>query len=135
MRAFVDRLHAEGRRFVPILDPGIALAPGYAPYDSGLAAGVFLRDLTGAPYIGEVWPGAVHFIDFLHPGVEAYWAEHVGRFYEEVPFDGLWVVSFFVERERERAAAAAAAARVRALLLSPLTPLSLFRSFHLIVRT
>jgi alpha-glucosidase (family GH31 glycosyl hydrolase) len=92
VRAFVDALHAEGRRFVPILDPGIALAPGYAPYDDGVAAGVFLRDLTGAPYIGEVWPGAVHFIDFMHPAVDAYWEKHVGAFYEAIPFDGLWVV-------------------------------------------
>lgn len=88
VRALVDRLHADGRRFVPILDPGIKLEPGYAPYDDGVAAGVFVRDVTGAPYIGEVWPGAVHFVDFMHPGALDYWHKHVAEFHAKVPFDG-----------------------------------------------
>jgi Glycosyl hydrolases family 31 len=88
VRALVDRLHADGRRFVPILDPGIKLEPGYAPYDDGVAAGVFVRDVTGAPYIGEVWPGAVHFVDFMHPRALDYWHKHVAEFHAKVPFDG-----------------------------------------------
>lgn len=51
---FVDKLHETGRRFVPILDPGIAVEPGYKPYDEGIKRGVFIRDITGEPYIGEV---------------------------------------------------------------------------------
>ena len=91
VRAFVDRLHARGQRFVPILDPGIKLEPGHPPYDDGVAAGVFLRDVTGAPYIGEVWPGAVHFVDFMHPDAATYWRTHVAAFHAAVPFDGLWI--------------------------------------------
>ena len=38
---------------VPILDPQIHMKPGYAPYDQGIAQGVFIRDMTGQPYIGQ----------------------------------------------------------------------------------
>lgn len=91
VRALVDNLHAQGRRFVPILDPGIKLEPGYAPYDDAVAENLFLRDVTGDFYIGEVWPGACHFPDFLNPKSLDWWAKHVGEFYEKVPFDGLWI--------------------------------------------
>jgi alpha-D-xyloside xylohydrolase len=38
-----------------------------------------------------VWPGAVHFPDFLNPEGEQWWTDMVRDFYEKVPFDGLWV--------------------------------------------
>lgn len=76
---------------MPILDPGIKLEPGYAPYDDAVAKGLFLKDVTGDFYIGEVWPGACHFPDFLNPESLDWWAKHVAAFYEKVPFDGLWI--------------------------------------------
>lgn len=51
---FVERLHNSSRRFVPILDPGIPVLPGYKPYDEGIDRDIFIRDVTGQPYIGEV---------------------------------------------------------------------------------
>ena len=42
---------------VPILDPGIHVKPGYTPYDSGIKQGVFMRDLTGQPFVGQVRTG------------------------------------------------------------------------------
>ena len=39
---------------VPILDPGIHVKPGYAPYDSGIQQGVFMRDISGQPFVGQV---------------------------------------------------------------------------------
>lgn len=118
-------LHDTHKRFVPILDPGIPLLPGYAPYEDGIKQGVFLRDVTGSPYIGEVrsccpgmvyqhlvsntlplhgqqhvaralafaqvWPGAVHFPDFLSKEGQSWWQDQVTNFYDQVKFDGLWV--------------------------------------------
>ena len=49
---------------VPILDPGIHVKPGYAPYDSGIKQGVFMRDIAGQPFVGQVQP-ALH-ITFLN---------------------------------------------------------------------
>ena len=54
MQEFVERLHNNSQRFVPILDPGIPLLPGYAPYEDGLKRGIFISDVTGQPYIAEV---------------------------------------------------------------------------------
>ena len=50
------RLHANGQRWVPILDPGIHIRSGYYAYDSGMAQDVFLRDISGGYYIGQVSP-------------------------------------------------------------------------------
>lgn len=38
-----------------------------------------------------MWPGAVHFPDFLNPKAEQWWLDMIADFYEKVPFDGLWV--------------------------------------------
>ena len=51
---FVEKLHNSSRRFVPILDPGIPVLPGYNPYEDGIKQDIFIRDVTGQPYIGEV---------------------------------------------------------------------------------
>ena len=33
--------------------PRLHMKPGYAPYDQGIAQGVFIRGMTGQPYIGQ----------------------------------------------------------------------------------
>jgi alpha-D-xyloside xylohydrolase len=91
LQEFVDDLHEGGRRFVPILDPGIPLLPGYKPYEDGIKRNIFLRDVTGSPYIGEVWPGPVHFPDFISQEGQQWWLDQVRAFYADVKFDGLWV--------------------------------------------
>ncbi len=56
------RLHASGRRWVPIVDCGMTALPGqgYDPYDRGLAAGVFIRDSSGQPLVGQVRTSRAH---------------------------------------------------------------------------
>ena len=43
VRKFVAALGAAGRRWVPILDPGIRVDPGYSAYDAGMQEGVFVK--------------------------------------------------------------------------------------------
>ena len=57
LQAFVAGLHANGQRWVPILDPGIHIRSGYYACDSGVAQDVFLRDISGGYYAGQVCPG------------------------------------------------------------------------------
>lgn len=95
----MDKLHAKGQRWVPIVDPGIMVNPEVrycssavssqhgiqtqewrcchasmyvvhdgmserqdawptqdAAYTDGLARDVFLKDVTGQPYVGQVTP-------------------------------------------------------------------------------
>ena len=60
MQAFVEQLHGNKQRWVPIVDPGIKVEPGYPAYDQGLAAKAFITDVTGSPYLGQVGPLASH---------------------------------------------------------------------------
>ncbi|MDZ7832795.1 MAG: glycoside hydrolase family 31 protein [Desulfobacterales bacterium] len=70
----IDKLRAMGFHVAVILDPGIKIEDGYAPYEDGIANGVFVTYPDGKPYAGEVWPGWCHFPDFTNPGVRAWWA-------------------------------------------------------------
>ena len=51
---FVAQLHKDGQKWVPIVNPGIKVEPGYVPYDEGMANDVFLKAASGSPYLGQV---------------------------------------------------------------------------------
>ncbi len=62
---FVAQLHADNRYYVLITDPAILAQPGYAPYDSGLRAGVFINTSDGiTPCVGQLWAGVSVYPDF-----------------------------------------------------------------------
>ena len=42
-------------------------------------------------YIAKVWPGSVHFVDYLHPNASKFWQNQLNRLYEKVPFSGIWL--------------------------------------------
>lgn len=54
MQQFLRQLRQAGRHWVPIVDPGIMIDPGYPAYDAGLAADVFLKGVDGKSYVGQV---------------------------------------------------------------------------------
>lgn len=65
--AFLDRLHAKGMQYVPIIDAAI-YAPNpenksdaYEIFDDGEKSGAFLLNPDGSLYIGQVWPGFTVF--------------------------------------------------------------------------
>ncbi|KAK9808029.1 hypothetical protein WJX73_006288 [Symbiochloris irregularis] len=91
LQDFVSGLHKDGQRWVPILDPPIHIQPGYTPYDTGLAQDVFIKDITGQPYVGELWPGAVHFPDFMNPAAVSWWQSQIQGLYSQAPLDGIWL--------------------------------------------
>lgn len=88
MRALVQSLHDAGQRWIPIIDPGIKIDPDYDAYNDGLRDDVYLKDVTGEPYVGSVWPGPVHFPDFMSPKAVAYWTAQITRFFNLIAFDG-----------------------------------------------
>lgn len=86
---------------------------GYEVWDKGYKQDVFIkwpkeiplanRDYNGnAPtdkdYIyGSVWPkGPSAFPDFLKNVTVDWWVEEIKKFYELLPFDGMWIVSFVI---------------------------------------
>lgn len=91
MKSFTDTLHQSGHRIILITDPGIPLHPGYQPYDQGMEMDIFIKDVNGDPYLGQVWPGPVFYPDFFHPEAETFWFNQYKSLYNQVPVDGSWI--------------------------------------------
>ena len=89
--SFVDGLHANGQHFVPIIDPGIMVQQGYDAYEQGVELDLYVKDMSGGYYLGQVWPGPTHFPDFLHPSAQDYWTAQLKGFWNMAQVDGLWI--------------------------------------------
>ena len=96
-QAFLDRLHAAGQHYLPILDPNIYVpnpsnaSDAYPTYDRGSALNAYLHDGTDEEYIGVEWPGFSVFPDFLVPQAHQFWTDEIKRFHETLAFDGFWL--------------------------------------------
>ncbi|KAK9724687.1 hypothetical protein RND81_05G092300 [Saponaria officinalis] len=90
MQQFVSKLHRNGQRYVPIVDPGINTNKTYETFIRGMQSDIFIKQ-NGKPYLGAVWPGPVYYPDFLNPAAHTYWLDEIKRFRELLPFDGIWI--------------------------------------------
>ncbi|MDJ1137169.1 glycoside hydrolase family 31 protein [Streptomyces iconiensis] len=82
-------LYGDGVRLVSIVDPGVKAEPGNPVYDSGTAAGVFIRDARGREVRGVVWPGEAVFPDFTDRRVRKWWGALYGERLAQ-GFSGVW---------------------------------------------
>lgn len=64
---FVEKMREKGFRLVPIIDAGVKIEKDYGVYEEGIQGGYFCTDGEGKPFVAAVWPGKVHFPDFLNP--------------------------------------------------------------------
>ncbi|KAL1568445.1 NAD(P)H-dependent D-xylose reductase (XR) [Salvia divinorum] len=88
--AFLEKIHAQGMKYIVLIDPGIGVNTTYGVYQRALANDVFIK-YHGQPFLAQVWPGAVNFPDFLNPKTVEWWSDEIHRFHELVPVDGLWI--------------------------------------------
>ena len=95
--AFLGRLHASGRHYVPIIDSAIYVpnpqngSDAYQPFDDGNATGSFLLNPDGSLMIGEVWPGYTVFPDWFTKAASAWWRDQMVRWHQKIPIDGIWI--------------------------------------------
>ncbi|XP_065509451.1 maltase-glucoamylase-like [Caloenas nicobarica] len=95
--SFQSFLHNYGQKYILILDPAIsteALADGspYLAYERGQNRKIWVNESDGVtPLIGEVWPGRTVFPDFTNPECTNWWVEECQIFYNQVPYDGIWI--------------------------------------------
>ncbi|KAI6063234.1 Maltase-glucoamylase, intestinal-like protein [Aix galericulata] len=104
---FASYLHGFGKKYIIILDPAIStekLSDGseYGSYNRGQSKQVWVNESDGiTPLIGEVWPGNTVFPDYTNPDCTSWWVEECKRFYDTVPYDGIWIdmneISNFVQ--------------------------------------
>jgi|LauGreDrversion4_2_1035121.scaffolds.fasta_scaffold85771_2 alpha-glucosidase (family GH31 glycosyl hydrolase) len=73
---FIETLHGQNMKWVPILDAGTAARPlqkeNYPEYLEGEKDGVFLK-INGETFIGQVWPNDAAFPDFFEPKGIKWW--------------------------------------------------------------
>jgi alpha-glucosidase (family GH31 glycosyl hydrolase) len=60
MRRFADKLHASGQHWAPIFNPGVSVQQGYRAYEEGSAQGLWIKDINGNPYKGQVGTLGTH---------------------------------------------------------------------------
>ncbi len=86
---FVDEMRKNHIHLVPIIDAGVKIEEGYDTYEEGCEKDYFVKKENGERLVAAVWPGRVHFPDFLKPEVQS-WFGHKYHFLLEQGIDGFW---------------------------------------------
>eukprot|EP01022_Parablepharisma_sp_SALTPOND_P002386 TRINITY_DN1097_c0_g1_i1.p1 TRINITY_DN1097_c0_g1~~TRINITY_DN1097_c0_g1_i1.p1 ORF type:complete len:2193 (+),score=167.35 TRINITY_DN1097_c0_g1_i1:16766-23344(+) len=99
MPGFVNWLHKQNIKIVPIVEAAIPINGTNKAYKTGLELEIFIKrgasSNTLKKYehiVGVVWPGYSTFVDFVNPKSEEYWIsmlEYIGK--DLFPFDGIWL--------------------------------------------
>lgn len=89
LKALAEELGEKGIHLVPIIDAGVKVEEGYPVYEEGMKHSYFCTKEDGTVFSAGVWPGKVHFPDFLKKDVR----EWFGNWYQvllEQGIDGFW---------------------------------------------
>lgn len=84
-----QELRETGVHLVPIIDAGVKIEEGYDIYEEGIAGDHFVKNAQGEPYVAAVWPGKVHFPDFLQEKTQAWFGEKY-KALTDLGIDGFW---------------------------------------------
>lgn len=89
VKSLIKEMRDRGLRLVPIIDAGVKIEEGYPVYEEGLKNGFFCVDENGKPFVAAVWPGRVHFPDFLNSEARRWFGEWY-RVLIDLGFEGFW---------------------------------------------
>lgn len=89
LKMLVSDMKKQGIHIVPIIDAGVKIEEGYDVYEEGTKNNYFCKNAEGEDFVGAVWPGQVHFPDFLNADARDWF----GRKYKtltDLGIDGFW---------------------------------------------
>ena len=86
---FVKEMKEEGIHLVPIIDAGVKIEDGYDVYEEGKAKGYFCKKEDGTELVAAVWPGKVHFPDFLNDEARRWFGDKY-RILTDAGIEGFW---------------------------------------------
>ncbi|MBU3137723.1 alpha-glucosidase [Clostridium gasigenes] len=79
----------DGIKLIPIIDAGCKIEKGYEIYEEGIEKGHYCKDEDGKPFVAAVWPGQVHFPDFLDKDARL-WFGSKYKFLVDKGIEGFW---------------------------------------------
>lgn len=88
-KSFVAELKKIGIKIIPIIDAGVKIEEGYDIYEEGIEQEYFVKDKNGKPFIAAVWPGKVHFPDFLNSEARVWFGEKYKKLID-LGIEGFW---------------------------------------------
>lgn len=84
-----EDMKAQGIRLVPIIDAGVKIEEGYDVYEEGVKNNYFCKNAEGGDFVGAVWPGRVHFPDFLQPDARKWFGNKYSAL-TKLGIEGFW---------------------------------------------
>lgn len=87
--SFVKEMKDDGIRLIPIIDAGVKIEKGYDVYEEGIKNDFFCKKEDGTPLVAAVWPGKVHFPDFLNPAARE-WFGNKYKVLTDMGIEGFW---------------------------------------------
>jgi len=84
MKKITDEYH-----YIPIVDAGVALDT--PAYEEGHKYDVFIKDLRGKEFVGNVWPGDTVFVDYFHPMGNSVWKNWLDGLKSQLNYSGIWL--------------------------------------------
>lgn len=88
-KSFVSDMKEKGFRLIPIIDAGCKIEKDYSIYEEGIKNNYFCVDKNEKPFVGAVWPGKVHFPDFINPDVRKWFGDHYNDLIN-LGIEGFW---------------------------------------------
>ncbi|GAU79733.1 TIM-barrel domain-containing protein [Fusibacter sp. 3D3] len=88
-KSFVSHFLEKDIKLIPIIDAGVKIEADYDVYEEGIKNDYFCTDSEGKPFVAAVWPGKVHFPDFLNPDARK-WFGSKYQFLLDQGIKGFW---------------------------------------------
>ncbi len=87
--SFVKEMADKNIHLVPIIDAGVKIEEGYDVYEEGVKNDYFCKKENGDKLIAAVWPGKVHFPDFLNEDARKWFGDKYKVLLDK-GIDGFW---------------------------------------------